>query len=101
MMTKENMKQPNSYQTQSRGSGPSGLDRVRQVAEGRPRIRVGKLLDHGSRGKRARRRQRHLQFASSLRARGATLAGVTREPYIERQRTGRRLRLPGREGGGE
>ena len=46
MMTKENMKQPNSYQTQSRGSGPSGLDRVRQVAKRDGKTRFTALLHH-------------------------------------------------------
>jgi len=47
-LTKENAEEPNPYRTLSRKSGPSGLDRVRQVArmsglrpsiQGRNRVR--------------------------------------------------------------
>ena len=33
-LTKENAEEPNPCRTQSRESGPSGLDRVRQAAKG-------------------------------------------------------------------
>ena len=42
-LTKENTEQPNPYRTQSRESGPSGLDRVREAAKKRREVTV-----HGS-----------------------------------------------------
>ena len=41
-LTKENTEQPNPYRTQSRESGPSGLDRVREAAK-----KDRKLTVHG------------------------------------------------------
>jgi len=45
-LTKENAEQPNPCRTQSRESGPSGLDRVRQAAKGDPKMRFTALLHH-------------------------------------------------------
>jgi len=45
-LTKENTEQPNSYRTPSRGSGPSGLDRVRQAAKGNKQLKFTALLHH-------------------------------------------------------
>ena len=45
-LTKENMEEPNPYRTQSRESGPSGLDRVRQAAKGDKKLRFTALLHH-------------------------------------------------------
>lgn len=46
MVTEENMKQPNPYRTQSRTSGPSGLDRVREAAKRDGKKRFTALLHH-------------------------------------------------------
>ena len=43
-LTKENAEEPNPYRTPSRESGPSGLDRVRQAAEGDKKLRFTALL---------------------------------------------------------
>src|SRR5271156_433297 len=43
-LTKENAEQLNPCRTQSRESGPSGLDRVRQAAKGDPKMRFTALL---------------------------------------------------------
>ena len=45
-LTKENMEQSNLCRTQSRESGPSGLDRVRQAARGDKQMRFTALLHH-------------------------------------------------------
>lgn len=45
-LTKENAEQLNPCRTQSRESGPSGLDRVRQAAKGDPKMRFTALLHH-------------------------------------------------------
>jgi RNA-directed DNA polymerase len=45
-LTKENMGQPNLRRTPSRGSRPSGLDRVRRVAKGNRKLRFTALLHH-------------------------------------------------------
>ena len=45
-LTKENAEEPNPYRMQSRESGPSGLDRVRQAAKGDPKMRFTALLHH-------------------------------------------------------
>jgi len=44
--TKENMEEPNSNRTPSRGSEPSGLDRVRQAAKRDGKMRFTALLHH-------------------------------------------------------
>ena len=44
--TKENMEEPNSSRTPSRGSEPSGLDRVRQAAKRDGKLRFTALLHH-------------------------------------------------------
>ena len=46
MVTKENMDQPNPGRTQSRGSGPNGLERVRQAAKRDGKQRFTSLLHH-------------------------------------------------------
>jgi retron-type reverse transcriptase len=43
-LTKENAAEPNPYRTQSRESGPSGLDRVRQAAQKDKQLRFTALL---------------------------------------------------------
>lgn len=45
-LTKENAEEPNPCRTQSRESGPSGLDRVRQAAQRDPQMRFTALLHH-------------------------------------------------------
>jgi RNA-directed DNA polymerase len=45
-LTKENAEELNPCRTQSRGSGPRGLDRVRQAAKGDPKMRFTALLHH-------------------------------------------------------
>ncbi len=45
-LTKENAEEPNRYWTQSQGSGPSGLDRVRQAAQRDKQLRFTALLHH-------------------------------------------------------
>ena len=45
-LTKENAEEPDPHRTPSRESGPSGLDRVRQAAQGDPKMRFTALLHH-------------------------------------------------------
>ena len=45
-LTKENAEKPNPCRTQSRESGPSGLDRVRKAAKGDKQLRFTALLHH-------------------------------------------------------
>jgi len=45
-LTKENTEQPNSYRTPSRGSGNSGLERVRETARKDGKVRFTALLHH-------------------------------------------------------
>src|SRR5712692_7355630 len=45
-LTKENMEEPNSYRTPSRGSELNGLDRVRQAAKKDKEVRFTALLHH-------------------------------------------------------
>jgi RNA-directed DNA polymerase len=45
-LTKEKMVQPNSHRTQSRGSGPSGLNRLREAARRNRKIKFTALLHH-------------------------------------------------------
>jgi RNA-directed DNA polymerase len=45
-LTKENMEEPNSYQTPGRESESSGLDRVRQAAKGDGKLQFTALLHH-------------------------------------------------------
>ena len=45
-LTEENTEEPNSCRTPSRGSEPSGLDRVRQAAKEDKRLRFTALLHH-------------------------------------------------------
>jgi len=45
-LTKENAAEPNPYRTQSRESGPSGLDRVREAAQKDKKLRFTALLHH-------------------------------------------------------
>jgi RNA-directed DNA polymerase len=45
-LTKENAVEPNPHRTQSRESGPSGLDRVRQAAQRDKQLRFTALLHH-------------------------------------------------------
>ena len=45
-LTKENMEEPNLCRTQSRESGPSGLDRVREAARRDRKLRFTALLHH-------------------------------------------------------
>jgi group II intron reverse transcriptase/maturase len=45
-LTKENAEEPNPHRTQSRESGLSGLDRVRQAAKGDKKLRFTALLHH-------------------------------------------------------
>jgi hypothetical protein len=45
-LTKENTEQSNPCRTPSRGSGPSGLDRVRRAAKGDGKLRFTALLHH-------------------------------------------------------
>ena len=45
-LTKENAAEPNLHRTQSRESGPSGLDRVRQAAQKDKQLRFTALLHH-------------------------------------------------------
>ena len=45
-MTKENAEEPNPYRMQSRDSGPSGLDRVREAAQRDMQLRFTALLHH-------------------------------------------------------
>ena len=45
-LTKENMEEPNSCRTPSRGSEPNGLDRVRQAARKDGKLRFTALLHH-------------------------------------------------------
>src|SRR6266566_2416093 len=47
-LTKENAEEPNPHRTQSRESGPSGLDRVRQAAKGNEQLQFTALLHHVS-----------------------------------------------------
>ena len=46
LLTKENTDQPNPGRTQSRESGPSGLDRVREAARRDGKLRFTALLHH-------------------------------------------------------
>ena len=39
-LTKQNAEEPDPSRTPSRESGPSGLDRVRQAAQGDPKMRL-------------------------------------------------------------
>ena len=77
-LTKENRGQPNSYRTQSRGSEPSGLDRVRQAAKKDKGIRFTALLHHV--GLDLLRRS----YYSLKRQAAAGVDGVTWEEYGER-----------------
>ena len=45
-LTEENAEAPKPHRTQSRESGPSGLDRVRQAAKGDQQVRFTALLHH-------------------------------------------------------
>ncbi len=45
-LAKENMEEHNPYRTQSRESGPNGLDRVRQAAKGNQELKFTALLHH-------------------------------------------------------
>ena len=45
-LTKENAEEPNPCRTQSRESGPSGLDRVREAAKGNKELKFTALLHH-------------------------------------------------------
>jgi len=45
-LTKENMERPNPCRTQSRESGPSGLEHVRRVAKGNEKTQFTALLHH-------------------------------------------------------
>ena len=45
-LTKENTEESNPNRTQSRASGPSGLDRVRQAAKADKKVRFTTLLHH-------------------------------------------------------
>lgn len=45
-LAKENMEEHNPYRTQSRESGPNGLDRVRQAAKGNKELKFTALLHH-------------------------------------------------------
>ena len=45
-LTKENAEQPNTRRTPSRGSGPSGLNRVREAANRDKKVRFTALLHH-------------------------------------------------------
>jgi group II intron reverse transcriptase/maturase len=45
-LTKENAEEPNPYRTQSRESGPNGLDRVRQAAKEDKKLQFTALLHH-------------------------------------------------------
>ena len=45
-LTKENMEQSDPCRTLSRGSEPSGLDRVRRAAKGDGKLRFTALLHH-------------------------------------------------------
>ena len=45
-LTKENAAEPNPHRTQSRDSGPSGLDRVRQAAQKDKQLQFTALLHH-------------------------------------------------------
>ena len=45
-LTKENAEEPNPCRTQSRESGPSGLDPVRQAARRDEQLRFAALLHH-------------------------------------------------------
>jgi len=45
-LTKENAAEPNPFRMQSRDSGPSGLDRVRQAAQKDKQMRFTALLHH-------------------------------------------------------
>jgi len=45
-LTEENTEEPNPYRTQSRGSGSSGLDRVREAAKGNREQKFTALLHH-------------------------------------------------------
>lgn len=47
-LTKENMDQSNLYRTQSRKSGPNGLDHVREAARRDGKLRFTALLHHGT-----------------------------------------------------
>jgi RNA-directed DNA polymerase len=47
-LTKENTRQPNSYRTPSRESGPSGLERVRETAKQDGKLKFTALLHHVS-----------------------------------------------------
>jgi len=47
-LTKENAEESNPCRTQSRESGPSGLDRVRQAAKGNEQLQFTALLHHVS-----------------------------------------------------
>lgn len=47
-LTKENAEEPNPCRTQSRASGSSGLDRVREAAKGNKQLRFTALLHHVS-----------------------------------------------------
>jgi RNA-directed DNA polymerase len=45
-LTKENTQEPNPYRTPSRGSGPNGLERVREVAKQDGKLKFTALLHH-------------------------------------------------------
>jgi hypothetical protein len=47
-LAKENREEHNPYRTQSRESGPNGLDRVRQAAKGNKELKFTALLHHVS-----------------------------------------------------
>ena len=76
-LTKENMGEPNPCRTQSRDSGPSGLDRVRQAAKGNKELRFTALLHHVTND------LLHSSYASLKKQAAAGVDGVTWEEYGE------------------
>jgi RNA-directed DNA polymerase len=74
-LTKENMEEPNSYRTPSRGSEPNGLDRVRQAAKKDKELRFTALLHH------VNLEQLRSSYHGLKRRAAAGVDGVTWEEY--------------------
>jgi RNA-directed DNA polymerase len=74
-LTKKNMVESNSYRTQSRGSEPSGLDRVRKAAKEDRKMKFTALLHHVT------IELLHSSYQSLKKQAAAGVDGVTWEEY--------------------
>jgi len=76
-LTKENAEEPNPCRTQSRESGPNGLDRVREAAKGDKQLRFTALLHH------VNIELLHSSYNDLKRKAAAGVDGVTWQSYGE------------------